>query len=100
LEVNPRATPTCHISAKGQDLAGSLFAQITGKQPKASYCVIHQDTFTLFPAGLPGAPQTMPNASSEDDAPDDEPEYVNACRAQEKKQRKPWHFVERTQARN
>jgi hypothetical protein len=92
LEMNPRVTPICHICAAGQDLAGSLFTQITGNTPKAIYRAIYQDTFTLFPFKRPRVEQTMPNGSGENDAPDDEPEYVEACRAQEKRKMQRWFW--------
>jgi hypothetical protein len=86
LEMNPRATPTSHICARDQDLAGSFFSQITGKRPKAVGRVIHQDLITLFPAeALPVNETMIPNASSGNDTPDDEPEFVEACRAREQK---------------
>jgi hypothetical protein len=90
LEMNSRATPICHICADNQDLAGSFFTQFTGMRPKATYCAIHQDTFTLFPYGMPWVRQMLPTLPSEIDAPDDEPEYVKACRVREGAKMRGW----------
>lgn len=97
LEVNPRATPICHICANGNDLAGALFVQMTGMRPKAVYHLVHQNTFTLFPGEPTRAEKIMCTGTPEngvfDDAPDDEPEYVAACRAQKTMRGKLWLFV-------
>jgi hypothetical protein len=92
LEMNARATPICHICAENQDLAGSFFAQITGARPKGIYCYINQDTFTLFPYETRRAAQTIPDLPGEQDAPDDEPEYTVACRAQEEAKMRDWFW--------
>jgi glutathione synthase/RimK-type ligase-like ATP-grasp enzyme len=100
LEVNPRATPICHICANGQDLAGSLFILMTGMRPRAVYHAIHQDTFTLFPGVPLRAKRKVGNINEEidafDDAPDDEPEFVRACRAQKTRRQSLWLFVGRS----
>lgn len=93
LEMNPRATPICHVCATGVDLAGSFFAQIAGMRPKAAYCAIHQDIFALFPAATSRDEKIIPNALSEIDVPDDEPEYVEVCRTQEKRAMRRWHLT-------
>ena len=92
LEMNARATPICHICADNQDLAGSFFTQFTKMKPKATYCAIYQDTFTLFPYGMPWVRRMMPTPASEIDAPDDEPEYVKACRARKGAKMRDWFW--------
>jgi predicted ATP-grasp superfamily ATP-dependent carboligase len=47
LEMNARATPTCYIATRGQDLAGALFDQLTGTRPKAVRQKIGQDVIVL-----------------------------------------------------
>lgn len=83
LEINQRATQICYICANNEDLAGSFFAQLTGMRPEATYCVVDQDTFTLFPYETPRARQMIPDIPNEKGAPDDEPDYVKGCRAQQ-----------------
>ena len=51
LEMNPRATPTCHICTVNDDLPSSLFAQVTGMKPNDGRCIVDEQAFTLFPSG-------------------------------------------------
>jgi predicted ATP-grasp superfamily ATP-dependent carboligase len=55
LEMNARATPTCHIATRGQDLAGALFEQLTGTAPQALRQKISQDIIVLSPKKTVGA---------------------------------------------
>ena len=83
LEMNLRATPTCHLCPPGQDLAGSFFSQITGRSPRANNPIMKYKIFSLFPAKAPNA--NTSNAIIWDDVPKDEPDYINACRMQTRK---------------
>jgi hypothetical protein len=83
LEMNLRATPTCHLCPAGQDLAGSFFSQIAGRSPRANNAIMNHEIFNLFPAKAPNA--NTSNAIIWDDVPKDEPDYVNACRTQTSK---------------
>jgi hypothetical protein len=83
LEMNPRATPTCHICAANENLSGSFFSKLTGAHPKDADCVIYQNPFTLFPYGTRRPLQMVLDLPKEKGAPVDEPEYVKRCRAQE-----------------
>lgn len=83
LEMNLRATPTSHICAQGQDLAASFFSQIAGTTPKASNRVIHGNVVRLFPVEVT-EPEKV-KVSMFDDAPDDEADYVDACRSKKNK---------------
>ena len=83
LEMNLRATPTCHLCPPGQDLAGSFFSQIAGGSPRANNPIMKEKIFSLFPAKAPNA--NTSNAIIWDDAPKDEPDYINACRMQTSK---------------
>jgi hypothetical protein len=92
LEMNARATPTCHICAEHQDLATSLFLETTGGKPKDIRRNIQQNAFTLFPYCTPLAKRTIPDLPSEQGAPIDEPEFVAACRANEEAKMPNWFF--------
>jgi glutathione synthase/RimK-type ligase-like ATP-grasp enzyme len=85
LEMNPRTTPICIFCTQYDDLAGSLFFQIAGIEPKAASCLVDRDAFTLFPHETRQMLQLMPNLPSEKGAPDDEPEYVRLYRVPDSK---------------
>jgi len=50
IEVNPRATPTCHLSiGADRSLPLALFSQITARPPRALPTAIHQSIIAMFP---------------------------------------------------
>jgi hypothetical protein len=75
LEMNPRATPTCHLHFKTLSLPASLFLRVTGEQPNSDVREVPQDTIALFPNRV-SQRSLHPYF---DDAPEDELEFVNAC---------------------
>jgi glutathione synthase/RimK-type ligase-like ATP-grasp enzyme len=90
LEMNPRATPTCHISTVDHDLPGSLFAQITGTTRNDAGCTVDQQAFALFPYGARRTKQMTPDLPLERGAPLGEPEYIKRCRVQEDSKIQDW----------
>lgn len=73
LEMNARATPTCHLCTAIPSLPGSLFTELTGTKPKAEVRLLQQDTVAIFPA----EPQQAWGCGT--DIPHEEPGFVNAC---------------------
>jgi hypothetical protein len=50
IEMNPRATPLCHLRlGKGRDLIGALHAQLSGQSLDEAPCVTQNDTIAYFP---------------------------------------------------
>jgi glutathione synthase/RimK-type ligase-like ATP-grasp enzyme len=77
IEMNPRATPICHLPlGTGRDLPAALYAQLTGSPPAATAATIGHDVIALFPG------EWHRNAASSHvrldyhDVPWDEPELV------------------------
>ena len=80
LEMNPRATPTCHLSARADSLVGALFTQITGKKPLADTARMSKDLLILFPGELcdqNDCLRLLPRCCS--DAPVDDISFIKAC---------------------
>jgi predicted ATP-grasp superfamily ATP-dependent carboligase len=51
LELNPRATPVCHLAvADGTHLPAALYRQLTGREPATAARTIPNDLIALFPA--------------------------------------------------
>jgi predicted ATP-grasp superfamily ATP-dependent carboligase len=76
LEMNPRATPTCHLRFKGPSLPASLFSTVTGEPPRNDVREVPQDTIAVFPNRV--SKQSL--HSYFDDVPEEEPEFIDACR--------------------
>lgn len=76
LEMNPRATPTCHLRFKAPSLPSSLFLAVTGEQPDSDIREVSQDTIALFPNRV--SQQYLHPYF--DDVPDEEPKFIYACR--------------------
>jgi ATP-grasp domain len=76
LEMNPRATPTCHLRFKAPSLPSSLFLAVTGEQPNSDIREVSQDTIALFPNRV--SQQSLHPYF--DDVPDEEPKFIYACR--------------------
>ena len=83
IELNPRATPSCHLClANGTDLAGALFARVTGTPArKRTPIPTLNDTIAFFPQELQRASNSEYLASCFHDVPWNEPDFVQACLA-------------------
>lgn len=50
IEINPRATPICHLSlGEGQDMPTALYARLTDSIPKVAPAAAQHDIIALFP---------------------------------------------------
>jgi hypothetical protein len=76
LEMNPRATPSCHLRSKAPSLPAVLFLKLTGEQPNNDVRETPQDTIALFPNRLSNKPRSHPYFI---DAPEGEHAFVGAC---------------------
>jgi hypothetical protein len=76
IEMNPRATPPCHLRlGKGRDLAGALWAQLSD-QPLPEHSPVTEDTLiAYFPQASRDNRDTP--AGCFNDVPKGEPELVN-----------------------
>ena len=75
LEMNPRATPTCHLRSQAPSLAASLYLAVTGEQPNDDVREVPPDMISIFPNRV-SRKFLHPYF---DDEPADEPEFVDAC---------------------
>ena len=81
LEMNPRATPTCHLYVQAPSLPASLFFATTGMEPVNEIQPLQHKTVALFPNDLKEVDCTIALPSSIcSDVPDNEPQFVEACR--------------------
>ena len=79
IEMNPRATPICHLPlGPGHDLPAALCAQLSGA-PSAWREPIEQDVVALFPGEWRRQPASPYLNSAHHDIPWDEPELVRDC---------------------
>jgi glutathione synthase/RimK-type ligase-like ATP-grasp enzyme len=77
IEMNPRVTPICHFSlADGTNLAGSLYAQMTGRRPPSRLAAINHCPIALFPDEIARSPSSQYLQSCQHDVPWNEPEFV------------------------
>jgi ATP-grasp domain len=76
LEMNARATPTCHLRSRAPSLPASLFFKIKGERPVSDVREVPRDILAVFPNRV-SQQSVYPYF---DDVPEDEPEFVNACR--------------------
>ncbi len=76
LEINPRATPTCHLRFGAPSLPASLFSAVTGRQPNDDVREVPQDMVAVFPNRI--SQQSL--HSYFDDAPEGEQEFVEASK--------------------
>jgi hypothetical protein len=74
LEMNPRATPTCHLRFKGPSLPAALFSTVTGEPPRNDVRKVPQDTIAIFPNRV----SKQSSQSYFDDMPEEEPEFIDA----------------------
>jgi glutathione synthase/RimK-type ligase-like ATP-grasp enzyme len=80
IEMNPRVTPTCHFSlADGTNLAGSLYAQMTGLQSPSRLAPSDRDVIALFPNEVARSASSKYLMSYQHDVPWNEPDLVRSC---------------------
>jgi len=76
LEMNARVTPACHLRFKAPSLPAALFLELTGGRPNIDVREVPTDVVALFPNRISNE-ATLPYF---DDVPEEEPDFVNACR--------------------
>ena len=80
IEMNPRATPVCHLSVgKNRDLISPLFAKLTAVSQRSDIPVVEGDTVALFPNEWWRDPSSAYLQSAYHDVPWEEPDFVRAC---------------------
>lgn len=80
IEMNPRATPICHLPlGAGQDLPAALYTQLTGHPPTTPATNIPQDVIAMFPGEWRRDPASPYLYSAYYDIPWDEPELTLEC---------------------
>jgi hypothetical protein len=79
IELNPRATQTCHLRlGNGRDLVGALRSRISGEAPQSVPSMTDNDVIALFPQEWQKTPDSEFIKSAFHDVPWDEPELVRA----------------------
>jgi hypothetical protein len=77
IEVNPRATPICHLPlGGGRNLPVALFTQLTGTQPLAMSAKLDHDVIALFPGEWQRDPASPYLHSAYHDMPFGEPGLI------------------------
>jgi thioesterase domain-containing protein len=77
IEINPRATPTCHLSTHdGRDLIALLGARLTGRPRPKDGPARHNEIVALFPAELTRDPDSPFMRSARHDVPRRSPQFV------------------------
>jgi hypothetical protein len=77
IEVNPRATPICHLPlGAGQNLPEALYMQLTGARPVALPATMEHDIIALFPGEWHRNPASPYLRSDYHDIPLDEPGLI------------------------
>jgi hypothetical protein len=77
IEMNPRVTPICHFSlADGTSLAGSLYTEMMGLQPKSRPASINSGLIALFPHEIVRSPSSEYLQFCQHDVPWHEPQLV------------------------
>jgi hypothetical protein len=80
IELNPRATQTCHLQLGiGRDLAAALRSKVSGESPRDVPTVTENDVVALFPQEWRRSPESAHIKSGYHDVPWEEPELVLAC---------------------
>lgn len=80
IEMNPRATPICHLPlGVGRNLPAALYAQLAGQPPRVLPVTIAQDTIALFPGEWRRDPDSSYLHSNYHDIPNGEPELIQDC---------------------
>lgn len=79
IELNARATPTCHLSLSDDtDLAGALAASVSGKPRRRLGAKAWPSTIALFPQELWRDPNSEYLRLSHHDVPWDNPKFIAA----------------------
>jgi hypothetical protein len=82
IEMNPRATPICHLAlGPGADLVAPLAARLTGRPPATRPAVTEAETIALFPNVVGADPASPALRRGYHDVPWEEPELVRALLA-------------------
>lgn len=80
IEMNPRATPICHLPwSAGQNLPAALYRQLTGVAPLNASAAIERDIIALFPGEWRRDPASPYLRSAYHDIPWQEQEFVQDC---------------------
>lgn len=80
IEVNPRATPICHLAlGAGRDLPAALYAKLGGISTGAAPAPINHDVIAMFPGEWRRDPASAHLRSGYHDIPLDEPELLRDC---------------------
>jgi hypothetical protein len=80
IEMNPRATPICHLPlGPGQNLPAALYMQLAGTPPPAPSATIDHDVIAMFPGEWHRNPASPFLRSDYHDIPWDEPGLVREC---------------------
>ncbi len=85
IEMNPRATPICHLGILNGNLSAAMFRQIAGADPSVEIPLVKERTIALFPGELRRSARSAYLSSSYHDLPSDQPEFVKACLRQKMK---------------
>lgn len=97
IEINPRATQTCHLALGGnQDLTAALFAVLAGEPICRARMVTDKQVIALFPQEWQSNPSSQFLVSAYHDVPWEEPDLVRACIA-EKPRRFRWYSSDSTE---
>ena len=87
IEVNPRCTQVGHLSlGAGHDLPRALYAALSGKAVQPSPKITEKDTVALFPQEWIRDPESPFLRSAYHDVPWDEPELIQDCVSNRRKQ--------------
>jgi glutathione synthase/RimK-type ligase-like ATP-grasp enzyme len=80
IEMNPRATPVCHLPlGAGRNLPAALYTQLAGTPPLAPPATIDHDVIVMFPGEWHRSPASPYLHSHYHDVPWDEPALIQDC---------------------
>jgi ATP-grasp domain len=79
IEMNPRATPICHLRLARGHLAAALFTQIAGTEPVDDPPLIKEGTVALFPGEMLRSNDSGYTSRCYHDLPPNQPAFVEAC---------------------
>lgn len=80
VEMNPRATPICHLAlGVGQDLPVALYTQLMEAPPRTPPARIDHDIIAIFPGEWQRDPASAYLISGYHDIPLDEPALIRDC---------------------
>lgn len=80
IEMNPRATPICHLALPGgKNLPAALYTQLTGIAPLAPSLTIADEVIAMFPGEWHRQPASSYLRTHYHDVPWEEPELIKDC---------------------